>query len=440
MPNKSEEILKKIKTFEDKLLSEFYSDEEYGELLKISGISDRDLIILRESLDEYVTRAEGFMQHRLFQEALSELNSARLISPKDLKVNLYLSKVSLELYNQNRDELKKIDAKKFAHICLKLDADNKDALSILAELQKESSTKIALKNKTYKNIKILVAILLFTMLILVFFFYSGNGLGNSKIKRQYSKVEKNTTSKNEFKDKLNNIPVEFSSENAQEKFKLDVRNSSLSVFNNKSQSYSYKLNAFISSGNVYKNLILIYTAVDADGKEIFFGKMYPKISPKGSRPNDKIAITSIIYENKSVPDIKKIILKTSELKTLNRLANYPSVKEIKVVKKFPQTIPATDLSVLERESEIKYNSLSKAIFHNLTLEIENTGKTIIDDIEANITWYDSAKQPISSYRWHLHSGIGLRPGDKTPVYTVLTIEKEKAEVAYYEIEILKTAE
>ena len=214
----------------------------------------------------------------------------------------------------------------------------------------------------------------------------------------------------------------------------------MSVFNNKSQSYSYKLNAFISSGNVYKNLILIYTAVDADGKEIFFGKMYPKISPKGSRPNDKIAITSIIYENKSVPDIKKIILKTSELKTLNRLANYPSVKEIKVVKKFPQTIPATDLSVLERESEIKYNSLSKAIFHNLTLEIENTGKTIIDDIEANITWYDSAKQPISSYRWHLHSGIGLRPGDKTPVYTVLTIEKEKAEVAYYEIEILKTAE
>lgn len=440
MPNKSEEILKKIKTFEDKLLSEFYSDEEYGELLKISGISDRDLVELRESLDEYVTRAEGFMQHRLFQEALSELNSARLISPKDLKVNLYLSKVSLELYNQNRDELKKIDAEKFAHICLKLDADNKDALSILAELQKESRKNIAVTNKTQKNKKFYAAVLLISILILVFYFYTLIGTGNSKTKQQYSKVDKNTTNKNETKDNLNNIPVEFSLENNQEKFKLDVRNSSLSVFNNESQSYSYKLNAFISSGNVYKNLILIFTAVDADGKEIFSGKIYPKISQKGSRPNDKIAITSIIYEKKSVPDIKKIILKTSEFKKLNRLANYPSAKEIKVLKKFPQTIPATDLSVLERESEFKYNSFSKAILHSLTLEIENTGKTILDDIEANITWYDSAKQPISSYRWYLHNNVALRPGDKTPVYTVLTIEKEKAEVAYYEIEILKTAE
>ena len=40
--NKADEIILKLNQFEDKLLAEYYSDEEYREMLFTTGLSERE--------------------------------------------------------------------------------------------------------------------------------------------------------------------------------------------------------------------------------------------------------------------------------------------------------------------------------------------------------------------------------------------------------------
>jgi hypothetical protein len=437
MPNQTTEILNKIRPFQSKLLAENYSIKEYKELLLITGISEREYNILQNSLGDYLTRADGFLKHKLYPEALSEYNTSRLINPLDIRVNIGLANTYLALFLKNKKDELKNSVEYFANFCLKLDAGNKEALKILSDLKQNTTNNnfsLYVNNKGNKKTTTIIATSILTLIFL--FTFSVIWLDWTNIeKKDFNQTSVSEVIVTEKKEKV--INVELENDDYSKLLNLDIRTSIVRETGSQGKnSYNYKFNGFVSSKKPLKNLLLNLKGIDKDGNILFTGKIYTRLSQLGSRPNDKLPISTIKYIKEATTELDKIIISALQLEEGKSISNYPALKAIKTVKKFPETDPKTDIKLLERASDIGYNQYSKAVLHSITLELENTGKTVINKIYARSKWYSKNGSLIKSHDWHLYyDQTPLKPGDKIPIYTVLNLNKERADVDYYEIEI-----
>jgi hypothetical protein len=78
------------------------------------------------------------------------------------------------------------------------------------------------------------------------------------------------------------------------------------------------------------------------------------------------------------------------------------------------------------------------VLHSAELVIENIGETTINRLEIIIHWYDAQGKEIFAELWVIihENYVLLKPGDKIPVYAVLTLKKEQSPVHHYELEII----
>jgi hypothetical protein len=245
----------------------------------------------------------------------------------------------------------------------------------------------------------------------------------------------------DYIDKTQKVPVILYKDKKSENIILDIRNSTITEreFSGKF-SFNYQIQGYLISKNALQEITINYEAHDESGNIIFSGIIFSDLPFKGSRPNDMLPFyTFKRIEEERLPKISRIIIKISDIKTKAALLNYPESVPIKTIKLFKKSTSETDLKLLERDSEIKYNSYSKAVLHSLTLEIENTGKTEIISIDSKIHWYDKNGKKISSYDYIIldSSYPPLKPADKSIFKAVLNTKKENAEVAAYEIEIIE---
>jgi hypothetical protein len=150
--NKATDILQKILPFEKRLLEEYYSDEEYKDLLLTTGISERDYITLQDSLKDFLTRGSKFLKRELASDALDQYKFAQLIAPNSVDVNLGLSKSYLQLWQKSTSSTDKSYAEKYAQICLKFDANSESAADIIKQLRDNNRKKKINKESSFKNL------------------------------------------------------------------------------------------------------------------------------------------------------------------------------------------------------------------------------------------------------------------------------------------------
>jgi hypothetical protein len=135
MPNRTDDILQKLKPFERNFFAEIYSDAEHKELLLSAGISEAEYRLLQSSLKEYLIRANGLLKHKLYSEAVFEYNKARLISPLNQEILIGLANAYLSIYKKHYRKEYKDEAENFAHLCLKINPKNNAALRVLSGLK-----------------------------------------------------------------------------------------------------------------------------------------------------------------------------------------------------------------------------------------------------------------------------------------------------------------
>jgi hypothetical protein len=133
--NKAEDIILKLSNFEDKLLGEYYADEEYKEMLFIAGISEREYKILQSSLKDYLSRGKQFAKRGLNDDALKEFKAAQIISPNDFEVNFGLANIYFEFWQKTKEGSFKKIAEKHTQFCLNLKPNDDSAADLLEQIR-----------------------------------------------------------------------------------------------------------------------------------------------------------------------------------------------------------------------------------------------------------------------------------------------------------------
>lgn len=118
--NQADEILSKLNSFEEKLLGEYYSDDEYKEMLFATGISEREYKILQTSLNDYLSRAKQFAKRSLTDDTLKQLKSAQIISPNNYEVNFGLADCYFAFWQKTKERSFKSLAEKHIQFCLNI--------------------------------------------------------------------------------------------------------------------------------------------------------------------------------------------------------------------------------------------------------------------------------------------------------------------------------
>lgn len=144
---KADQIIEKLLHFEDKLLSEYYSDEEYREMLFTAGISEREYDILQTALTDYLDRARQFTKRNLFEDTLKQLKTAQIISPNNYDVNLGLANVYFEYWQKTSENSFQKMAERHIEFCLNINPKDEAAADLLELLR---STKPAI-NESLKS-------------------------------------------------------------------------------------------------------------------------------------------------------------------------------------------------------------------------------------------------------------------------------------------------
>jgi hypothetical protein len=133
--NKADEIIVKLNNFEDKLLGEYYSEEEYKEMLFTAGLSEREYQTLQASLKDYISRAKQFAKRGLNEDALKEYKSAQIISPNDFEVNLGLANCYFNFWIKTRESSFRKIAEKHTQFCLNLKPNDDSAADLFEQIR-----------------------------------------------------------------------------------------------------------------------------------------------------------------------------------------------------------------------------------------------------------------------------------------------------------------
>ena len=138
--NKADEIILKLNQFEDKLLAEYYSDEEYREMLFTTGLSEREYNTLISALKDYLSRAKQFSKRGLNDDALKQLKSAQIISTNNYEVNIGLAACYFVFWQKTKENSFKKLAEKHTQFCLNI-KPNDDAAADLLEMIRTGKSK-----------------------------------------------------------------------------------------------------------------------------------------------------------------------------------------------------------------------------------------------------------------------------------------------------------
>ena len=133
--NKADEIILKLNQFEDKLLAEYYSDEEYREMLFTTGLSEREYNTLISALKDYLSRAKQFSKRGLNEDALKQLKSAQIISPNNYEVNIGLAGCYFVFWQKTKENSFKKLAEKHTQFCLNLKPNDDSAADLLEQIR-----------------------------------------------------------------------------------------------------------------------------------------------------------------------------------------------------------------------------------------------------------------------------------------------------------------
>jgi tetratricopeptide (TPR) repeat protein len=468
MDNKTKDILKKLEPIRDKLLSEYYSDEEYRELVMAMGVTAWEWQQLEKGFDDFIARAESYIKHGLADEAIQELKAAQIIDPNDLEMHRCFSQAYLQLWKSKGIQKYADLAEKHAKTCLQINSEYDLAVKILAQLKKTApkkefrATNAPLHQKTVKTTKNVsspleqkknpaVAIAIFGGIAAVFLlFYILLPGGGPNINESYeydapvteetSSSETTAEETEEQKENLLTLPFEFDKK-GHDNVVFDVRESN---FKGKGDAYSYYSSLFNMRGYVsiedteVENMQLLYDLYQGN-KIVHTDKGYISI-PKGARPGDKFPFLLIHGEEDKVWKVNKVKLRISKMKEKAAKATYPESPEVETVWRIKQN-DKINFKLKERFSEILYNPYSKDILHSFTFLIENIGTKSIEEIKCKFNWYDGSGNLISedivniwtTTQPEIESGMSVLGPHKV---LGLDVGQKKVTVAKYSVEIL----
>lgn len=170
------------KIFEIQQKSEKIKENDLRSIAEELGI---DWTIVQQTFDKHIERGKGYMEHEVWEDAIEEYQQALTLQPYQENA---LNRIAWAYYRRWEEKFNpkdRIEAEKYAKLCLEINPSHSDALDLIALLRNKGQKEISLKDishnfqnpssytaSTSKNKSLAViaglAILVISMLVFVF--------------------------------------------------------------------------------------------------------------------------------------------------------------------------------------------------------------------------------------------------------------------------------
>ncbi len=414
---RSEEALKnyvqKILSIQKEKSNRPLSEAEMKQIALELGMSESDWKDVQKTVQEHITRGQGYLQYQNWNDALEEFKQAHAIAPNNLEVLEGLSQAHFQKWKQGKEKNDQNQAGYFARKYLQFVPSHQASLQLISELKKGESLHKPF-NKRIAILSGVVGSLVVILLVVVVYLNQSN---HELEKRDYapptqasspdaentSSVTKNSegqslvkVSKSASISGEDQLPVELVVESDEAPFAIELESSELSPY---SDAFSYRFKGFIvPKGVEIDELVLQYELVDKNGKvaaedtDDSISEHFPTV-----RSGDKHPIDFLIHKKRKAPNLEKVVISIQKIDQSPAPSTYDASPEAELLW---QIRKPSNVEIIIRERYSKYSVneyLNKGeVGHKLVLEIENTGQRRLEELTVAIEWLDQADKVLIS--------------------------------------------
>lgn len=438
---------------QNRIEEESFSQEEYKELGLSMGLSYTDWDKLEAAYQDFTARAKGYIQHGLGEEALLELQQARLIRPQGEDLALLMAQAHLICFQEKGNSSDQKAVKLWAQRQLQLNPEDQRAMQLLLQLKEEERPFRAQnaapnfdlgqpatsphKRKEAKGQKAVNMIVALTLVIIAVSAYLVLTPGYS------SEMEGE-----EFPEVVAREAYSGSSQSLAcrwEKGSMIAGDGEIvglsaeleTISRAEEKEFSYYLKGYfklLSSGSGSVVAWLHY--LDQNGEKLWSSPLTFDI-PKGAQMGDYVAIQELHQAYGDPPPVTEILLEL-ELVNIQETLNPMRPKSLRV---FPEKLNQKYFFKAEAvASELSYNQFSNSVYHQLSLRLKQSASQSIQKLKANIIYLDQLGQPIDKQELLLLGPKDSPLSNRYPyikAYQIKTALKNAEEVADYQIELLE---
>ncbi len=451
---KLEQFIRQILEIQNKEKSPILKTNDLKNIVLEMGMTESDWQLISETFNGHALRGKGFLEYKNWEDAIKEFEQAHTLNPYNTDILYGLALSHKNLWHQTNMTSHKDNAERYAKMCIHINPQYKEAIALISEIKVPKNQGISSKNtqqintnqisqatpaKNQKLIIILVIVFTFAILFIGFILYMGQ---SSNMASQ----EPNGYISEQIKTPIDIPTEEISEPQIPVIFVENEQSKGLKFILDKIQADDYTTSYNVSAKGYFK-------LEDIELSEL-------KIKADLLNNEDKVVTTSIIelmresdntlrsgdllpfefsnyQKDSSLPKFKALRLSVSYIVKQEGKFKYEQSKSKPLLWAIEKPTNF-DISIKERISSIT-KQFNDGIFHQIVLEIENTGNSNIKMLLMQIQWFDKKNKLAKSEEFYIatDSYAQIKRGDVRIYDRMFGIDNLKLEnYQRYEVSIL----
>lgn len=425
------------------------SEEELKSVAREIGLSEEDLAAIDQAAADHALRGQGFLDHRRFDDAITELEEAVSIAPRRVEWLHALAQAHLGRWQQVRDGVNRDRAEALARECLEIDPHHAASFEVLNELEGDASDVPSSGKRNAVLLTLFSVAMLLTVVVggIVLWHTVGDSAAPAleteskptsseplSSEAQSSESAPSESAPNEAAAEERDIPITLDAGSTGVVLGLDTR-LSRRVSYSSGQSF-YTLNAILQNRGVTEldKLGMRLELLDDTGKVVdhhtfdALSKATPVL-----RPGDAQALHQL-KETSRTASTARLMVEIVEQNPAARV--YATAVPVDFDWRVERT-PDLEITLRERSYRFSENALPKdgSGYFDTVIEIENTGERTLRalKLEAEIVGPDGAWTATDTNHVVVVSGPTMRPGE---VRLERFIEKVEARPSGYRLSVV----
>ncbi len=400
---KLEQFIRQILEIQNKEKSPILKTNDLKNIVLEMGMTESDWQLISDTFNGHALRGKGFLEYKNWEDAIKEFEQAHTLNPYNTDILYGLALSHKNLWHQTNMSSHKASAEQYAKMCININPQYKEAIALISEIKvaknqsvnsnqaKQINSNETLQTTPVKNQKlvIIMVISIFIAIFLIGIFFLLNQSSDADLKEP-------SNSYSELKEPQVTIPTEDISEpQIPVIFVENEQSKGLKFILDKIQADDYTTSYNVSAKGYFKleNIELNELKIKADLLNNEDKVVSTKIIELARESNNTLRSGDLLpfefsnyEENSALPQFKALRLAVSYIVKQEGNFKYEASKSKPINWAIEKPVNY-DISIRERLSSVS-KQFSTGIFHQIVLEIENTGNSNIKVLQIQIVWFD----------------------------------------------------
>lgn len=400
---KLEQFIRQILEIQNKEKSPILKTNDLKNIVLEMGMTESDWQLISDTFNGHALRGKGFLEYKNWEDAIKEFEQAHTLNPYNTDILYGLALAHKNLWHQTNMSSHKASAEQYAKMCININPQYKEAIALISEIKvaknqsvnsnqaKQINSNETLQTTPVKNQKlvIIMVISIFIAIFLIGIFFLLNQSSDADLKEP-------SNSYSELKEPQVTIPTEDISEpQIPVIFVENEQSKGLKFILDKIQADDYTTSYNVSAKGYFKleNIELNELKIKADLLNNEDKVVSTKIIELARESNNTLRSGDLLpfefsnyEENSALPQFKALRLAVSYIVKQEGNFKYEASKSKPINWAIEKPVNY-DISIRERLSSVS-KQFSTGIFHQIVLEIENTGNSNIKVLQIQIVWFD----------------------------------------------------